>query len=66
MSANYGEAYVAGKQWQRAAAMNIYNPFGGVASVVVQEERLIQLDESIVTQAVPMTINEAFAPEDDG
>lgn len=45
---NYNESSVAGTQWQRACRVVIENPLNGTPSLMLVEERVMQLGEDII------------------
>lgn len=48
--ADYKESSVNGTSWQRAVRVVVENPYGGVPSINIVEEKAINLDGTITTQ----------------
>lgn len=50
--ANYNESEINGVSWQRAKTVTIHNGYGKVPEVVVEKEKLIQVDGNIVAAPI--------------
>lgn len=46
---DYKESSIAGTSWQRAVRVVVENPYGGVPSVNIVEEKAINLGDSVIT-----------------
>lgn len=60
---DYKESSVAGTSWQRAVRVVVENPYGGVPSINIVEEKAVNLGDGVITNLCG-NLTTVFNPED--
>lgn len=61
MTANYKQTNATGSMWTRCKNVYVNNPYGGVPTVVLNEESAISIGDTVITQP-GRVINGSFTP----